>query len=485
MRRLTLQLMDGASPSTVLTSTTTDDNGGYTVSVSANTDVFLRVRAELTQTGTQSFDVRVSDNTQGNALYALDGSNFNSGTTNSTRDLNAASGWSTTSNSYSGPRAAAPFAILDAVFDGMALVLAADANAQLPALNIYWSINNRPSGSVNRPVGDIGTTSFFPSPASNPGIYVLGLVNNDTDEFDRHILVHEWGHYLEDALSRSDNFGGSHGLGQQLDLRVAFGEGWGNALSAMGTGDPEYRDSFGGSQNADFGFNVETRPNSAGSNPGWYSEESVHEILYDLFDADSDGVDSISLGFAPLYQVFVGAQRTTPALTSLFSFIAGLKAARPQDEAAIDALLAGQQIDSIADAFGSGETNAGNPPSVDVLPIYRTLSVGAPVQVCSDNDYGTGNKLGVRSFVRFTAGADASYQFTATQVITAQNSDPDIGFFDQGFVVRSETTTPNTETLTRTLTGGTQYVLSVYEFANTTPSSSIGRTCFSVSVAQL
>jgi hypothetical protein len=310
VRRLTLQVMDAASPSTVLTSTDTGDNGAYTVTVPSNTDVFLRVRAELTQTGTQSFEVRVSDNTQANALYVLDGSNFHSGTTDSTRDLNAASGWSASSNSYSGARAAAPFAILDALFDAMALVLAADANAQLPLLDIYWSTNNRPSGSINRPIGDIGTTSFFPVPASNPGIYVLGLVNNDTDEFDRHVLVHEWGHYLENVLSRSDNIGGSHALGEQLDLRVAFGEGWGNALSAMGTSDPEYRDSFGSSQGTDFGFNVEGR---AGSNPGWYSEESVQEVLYDLFDADSDGVDSISLGFAPIYEVFVGAQKTTPA----------------------------------------------------------------------------------------------------------------------------------------------------------------------------
>jgi hypothetical protein len=161
-----------------------------------------------------------------------------------------------------------------------------------------------------------------------------------------------------------------------------------------------------------------------------------------------------------------------------------LKAARPQDEAAIDALLADQQIDSITDAFGSGATNAGNPASVDVLPVYKTLSVGAPVQVCSDNDYGTGNKLGVRSFVRFTAGADGSYEFTATQTITVQNSDPDIVFFDQGFGAKADAITPNTETLTRTLMGGAEYVLSVYEFANTTPSSSIGRTCFSVSVVQ-
>ena len=480
VRGATLQLLDAASPSTVLASATTDDTGGYSVTVSSNTNVFVRVRAELAQTGTQSFQVRVSDNTQGNALYALDGSNFNSGTANSIRDLNAGSGWNASTNAYSGVRAAAPFAILDAVFDAMALVLAVDPNVQLPLLNIYWSPNNRPSPAINRAIGDIGTTSFFPPPASNPGIYILGLANTDTDEFDRHIIVHEWGHYLEEALSRSDSIGGPHGLDQHLDLRLAFGEGWGNALAAMGTGDVEYRDSFGASQGNDFGFNLEGR---AGANPGWFNEESVQEIIYDLFDADADGVDAINLGFGPLYDVLVGPQRTTPALTSLFSFIDALKTARPQDEAAIDALLAAQQIDSIIDAFGSGETNAGNPPNGDVLPIYKTVAIGAPVQVCSDNDFGTVNKLGVRGFVRFMASASGDFEFraTAVDVPPGQTASPTLRFFDQGADGPAEAN----NTLTRTLVNGTEYVLSVYESLNATSSSSIGRTCFSVSVVQL
>ena len=152
--------------------------------------------------------------------------------------------------------------------------------------------------------------------------------------------------------------------------------------------------------------------------------------------------------------------------------------------AAIDALLAGEMIDSVADAYGSGETNAGNPASPDVLPIYKTLNVGAARQVCSDNNYGNINKLGVHAFLRFTASANADYQFTATPVIMGQGHDPDIVFYDRGPVEVAESINP-TEVLTRTLSAGEEYVLDVYEFANTTPSNSIGRTCFDVSVVQL
>jgi hypothetical protein len=486
-RGVTVQAMDATNRSNALAATTTDHNGDYSLSVAANRTVFIRVRAEMVQAGSQSFDFSLLDNTQGNAQYALDGSDFNTGNAAQTRNLNAASGWDSTSNSYTGVRAAAPFAILDAVFDGLALVLAADAGVQMATLNIHWSPNNRPSASINFAVGDIGTTSFFPLGA-NPGIYVLGLANNDTDEFDRHVLVHEWAHYLEFALSRSDTLGGPHGIGEQLDLRLAFGEGWGNALSGIATGDPEYRDSYGSGQGDVFGFNVEAvTPRSAF---GWYSEQSVQEILYDLFDADADGVDNINLGFDPLYDVFVNTQRTTPAVTSIFSFIDGLKLARPQDAAAIDALLASQVIDSVVDAYGTGETNAGSPASADVLPIYKSLNVGATTQVCSDNDYGTINKLGVHGLLRFTASANADYQFTATAVIIPPgillgDADPDMVFYDRGRVQIEDSITPTTEVLTRSLTAGEEYVLDVYEFANTTPSGSIGRTCFDVSVVQL
>ena len=61
--------------------------------------------------------------------------------------------------------------------------------------------------------------------------------NEDSDEYDRHIIIHEWGHYFEDKLSRADSIGGPHGLSDRLDFRVAFGEGWGNAISAIITDD--------------------------------------------------------------------------------------------------------------------------------------------------------------------------------------------------------------------------------------------------------
>src|SRR5690606_9356664 len=104
-------------------------------------------------------------------------------------------------------------------------------------------------------------------------IYLLGAEGKDTDEYDRHVIAHEWGHYFEHNFSRSDSIGGPHTRHDQLDMRVAFGEGFGNALSAMITGSSVYRDVVGPNQAHSFQFDVEgPLPFDGNDNPGWYSE---------------------------------------------------------------------------------------------------------------------------------------------------------------------------------------------------------------------
>ena len=87
---------------------------------------------------------------------------------------------------------------------------------------------------------------------------MLGAASNDTDEFDQHVVAHEFHHFLEDAVSRADSVGGTHSLDERLDPRVAFSEGFANAFSAMVLDDPVYRDSFGVAQGEDFSFNMES-----------------------------------------------------------------------------------------------------------------------------------------------------------------------------------------------------------------------------------
>ncbi len=403
-RGVTVELLNGAN---VLASTTTDSAGGYSFAAAPRLDVSLRVRAELIRVGTPAWTFTVLDNVSGDALYTLEGAVFNTGTANSTRDLRAASGWD--GSRYGGTRSAAPFAILDTVYDAVQLVLGASPDTSFPPLQLHWSTANVTSFGANGipdlDTGEIGNSFFRPG----LGIVLLGAEDGDTDEYDRHVIAHEWGHYVEEVFSRSDSIGGPHTRHDQLDFRVAFGEGWGNAFSAMVTGESVYRDSFGPSQSGSFAFDIEGPLSSAqgNQNPGWYSEESVQELIYDLFDSNVDLIrnssvaDNVALGFAPLYAALAGPQKTTSALTSVFPFVDALRTQRPADAPLIDDVVTAQNITQVADVYGTSETHFGNPPTADLESVYEQLTVNdpTPLRVCSLDDYrstftGSTNKLG-------------------------------------------------------------------------------------------
>ncbi len=458
---------------TVLATTRTDADGNYLTTVPRGTRVFVRVKAQVQRTGTPSWDFRVVDNTASGALYALDGSAFDADAASLVRDLHAGSGWD--GSAYSGVRAAGPFAILDAAYRAREFILAVDPQAVFGALDFNWSPNNVPVNG-DPAVGQIGTTFY-----DGTEIFVLGAADNDTDEYDQHVIIHEFGHYFEDRFARLDSIGGPHGPSDRLDLRLAFSEGWANAFAGMVMGDPVYRDSFGAGQAVGFAINVEAN-NLSAFNSGWYSEGSVQAILYDVFDPAPDGPDDVALGFTPMYEVLTTEYRDALALGSIFTFASALKVRNSALAPAIDVLLASQRI-AVNDEFATGETNDANVPQV--LPVYRDVVVGGgSEEACSVNNFGTGNKLGTRPLAQFTVPA-------GDFVIAAKGpagTDPDMLLYQAG-TTRSEwwgwSSVDGEETLSLPLSAGT-YVLEVYECANASPagfcSTAPGVFCFQVSV---
>ena len=460
----------------ILDSTVTDGAGQYSVSVDSNTNVRIRARARMTESNIASWTVTVRDNTNSDAEYVLDGALTDSGGANSTRNLNAASGWG--GSSYTGTRAAAPFAMLDVIYQALMLVNGATAGTTFPELQVYWSPNNRAaSGDIAN--GEIGTTSFRFGGGLIPTILVLGNENNDTDEYDRHVIAHEFGHYLESQLSRSDSTGGSHALGDRLDPRLAMGEGFGNAFSAMVEMDPVYRDSGGAMQASGFSFNVEST--TAAPN-GWFNEASVQLVIYDIFDSNSDGVDAISAGFGPILAAltdpdYINASRPT----TLFAFIDSLRINSSINDADINALLNAQTINGTG-PVGAGETNDGGIPSV--LPLTKTVSVGGgAATVCSVDDAGTVNRLGNFDFLLLSIATTGSYTLTMTTSSGPANRDPDFAVFQgNNLVANADTTAADTETLIRTLQAG-DYWIATSDFQNIDDASgSAGDACFNFTV---
>ncbi len=447
-----------ASDSSLLSSVATDATGAYSITVPGNTNVIIRVKAQMLETGSPSWDFQVVDNTNSKALYVMESALFNSGAVDiSDKNLHAPSGWG--GSSYTAARVAAPFAILNTIYQALDLVKSVDATINLPQLLTNWSINNV---AVNGDVflGQIGTSHY-----SAGELYILGHADNDTDEYDSHVVAHEWGHYFEAVLSRSDSLGGPHGAGDKLDPRIAFGEGFGNAFAGMVTGDANYIDTFGGAQTIT-GILMSLEDNDYDTaSIGWYSEESVQSILYDLYDSnDEGGIDTVSLGFAPIYNVLLNEQKNTDSFTTIHSFMSFLKTNNSSSIAAINTLLGYEGITTTAlDEWDSSQTETNNGGEIKSLPIYTLLTVGASARsLCTNGANGNYNKLMNRRFLRVNIPSAGSYTITAAPDI---DGDAVIHVFKKGELEASMDNFfgGRAETLTTPLSSG-WHVIEIFDY---------------------
>ena len=468
IRGATVELI--ATTGAALASTRTDGAGQYSFTVAnPNAEVLVRVRAELRRSGASggSWDFSVRDNTSSEALWVVDSARFTPAAAQ-TQNLRAASGWNGSSYTV-GARAAAPFAILDVAYRATQKVLSASPNLSFPALQVMWSPGNVPAvGSSEQEwaQGQIGT-SFFTDYGGRRRLFLLGAADTDTDEYDSHVVAHEWGHYFQHALSRNDSVGGEHRAGDQLDMGVAFSEGWGNAWSGMALASPLYADSLGPGQASGFVIDVSLAP---GSNRGWFSEASVHYLLW-RFDQDP------GIGFGPIFSVMNGPLRTASTMASIHSFAAALKSALPAAVGTIDSLLQSQII-TVANAVGSTEVNNGGVSQA--LPIYRSYA-GGTLQTCVTDSAGVPNKLGNFSYIRFTTMAGAR-TLTLSAVPGTSGTDPDFVLTRaDGTQANFDSDLTNIESTVTTLPAGT-HTLALSDYNMRVAPSPIGQRCFNFSV---
>lgn len=512
IRGVTVQLFD--SGNALLGTTVSGSDGRYSFAgIDANLDVYIRARAELKSNGPAVWDVEVRDNvdTSGSApplpsrpLYVVDFPQFNTGASNiSDADFTATTGWG--GSSYTGARQAAPFAILDAILDGMEMVTDVDPTANFAPLDAFWSVNNTLVSPTDIDAGEL-SSSFYRGDLDS--LFLLGDANDDTEEFDDHVVVHEWGHYFEDNFSRSDSTGGPHNIGQTIDPRLAFGEGFATGLAAIALENPLYCDTSAPLESG--GFSLDTE-NENRNHQGYYNEMSVATLLYDLWDtnvdADVDGTDAGSIGFDEIYAVMTGPQATTEAFTSLFSFATELRnIVAPADLAFVDAQLTREKVDLAAlNIYGDGQTTvpAG---SRDVLPIYTVLPTdGTLINVCTNSDFDDdrdGNKLSEHRFLKFTTTGTAAYNVsvTANPVPPATNdpvptppdvirdrSDPDVYIYRNGVLLAiGNSPDDDAETFTTQTLAAGNYVMDLQEwrFADEDAASDFPeQVCFDITMS--
>lgn len=404
--RRTLVYAVHSSKGTILASTYTDNLGDYTFSVSANSAIKIVVYSVSKDPVITIQDHLTTSNGQF-AKYVMESTAFSleEGVA-VTKSLNAASGYNSTTNELSGTRVAAPFALLDTCLKSADFFLE-NRTIAFPDLIVNWGKNNT--------TNSIGTSHW-----DGEALYILGDADVDTDEYDSHVVVHEWGHYFEATLGRSDSVGGAHSDGDVLDPRVAFSEGWGNALSAMVLyPDSVYKDTGGPDQGGlNITIDIDSNNHEIIANPdykiGWFSESSVQSILYDMFDPLADDADedwdAVTMSSGDIYDIFTVDCKNSESLVTLFTFVDGFLTRNPSTTSAISDLLAKHTIDPIVDEFGTDETNDGG--VVSSLPIYKTMSVDTPF----DLDFEESAQVNFLANIQYLiiSGVSGSGNITAT-----------------------------------------------------------------------
>jgi hypothetical protein len=361
--------------------------------------------------------------------------------------------------------------VLDTMYQAVQKVRTAVPTQALPPLRVFWSPRNVPGGGgtdADLARGEIGT-SFFLGRTNDLRIYLLGAENTDTDEYDSPVVAHEWGHYLQTAVSRDDSVGGPHSLNDKLDMRVAFSEGFGNAFAGMVLGTPRYTDSFGAAQSR--GFVIDVSSNQSSNNRGWFSEDSVQTLLWSWHQ---DG----QIGFLPLYQTLTGSMRTSGALVGIHHFAQRLRLGVPAAAGAINNALQAQSI-TLQDEWGTGESNMGG--VADVLPLYGGI-VGGAARVCVNDNVGAPNKLRNFAYLRFTTGA-GTFTIRVTPDAGLAGTDPDLLLVAADGTRRFGTqATADLETLQVTLPAGT-HSLAIEEFNLTANDTVEGQRCLNVTIS--
>lgn len=120
------------------------------------------------------------------------------------------------------------FHILKAIFDANKYIRVQTSQPSWVAekVTVYWQAGFNPYSYLGFPNSLI---SFYSS--GKRQLFILGgkdgnVSTADTDHFDRAVIIHEYGHFLEDVYAKSDSPGGSHNGNFIIDPRLAWSEGW-------------------------------------------------------------------------------------------------------------------------------------------------------------------------------------------------------------------------------------------------------------------
>lgn len=306
-----VHVVDGSG--NIVQCTETDSNGHYSFQVGNGSYSVLVISRSLNA----NLQASVLNNPNENKYYQSKLS-FTAATSQNLSDLVAPA---------DGSLEGGAFNILDQMLNANIWLRTATANCSssfpeckpfqvAPKIQAYWTRGFNPGTYFGG-----SAISFYLHGQSQ--LFILGglngdVDNSDDDHFDNSVIIHEYGHFIEDMFARTSSPGGSHNGNSIIDPRLAWGEGWANFFQASVTGIPVYRDTYGtpkGMNGVFLNENLENPQHDLPANPGegLYHEFSISRALWDIIDPhpishqgtnEGPGTDNVTAPFFELWTVF-------------------------------------------------------------------------------------------------------------------------------------------------------------------------------------
>tara|TARA_B110001454_G_scaffold218991_1_gene249055 strand:- start:96436 stop:98358 length:1923 start_codon:yes stop_codon:yes gene_type:complete len=218
----------------------TDENGNFSLQVSKNTGT-VRVRV-LSRAFNSKIKLSVLEETNLNQPYSIETS-----ATAATSDIGGLSVLAKARMSESAKIEGGAFHILASIYKANQYIRTQtnDANFVAEKVTVYWKAGFNPYAYFGYPNNLL---SFY-----KPGerkLFILGgkdgnVSQADTDHFDTSVVLHEYGHFLEDVYGKTDSPGGYHNGDAVIDPRLAWSEGFANFFQAAAQGINTYLDTAG------------------------------------------------------------------------------------------------------------------------------------------------------------------------------------------------------------------------------------------------
>lgn len=316
IRRAEVRVLNASG--TVVHCTETDDLGHYTFDLPDN-DANYSVRI-YSRSDNQYSRASVMQDPYKNKLYYISTS-FVSDTTKTLSNILANADTTIDSTLRGGA-----FNILDQIYAANDYLLNNTGGTFTPTQKVkaYWEKGVNPVGYFG---GDTSSGVSFYVPGTDR-LYILGGIDgdisvSDTDHFDNSVIIHEYGHFLEDNYSKSDSPGGTHYGLYVIDPRLAWSEGFSTYLAAKVLNDPIYKDTVGIGQGYGYYYDMENNlnadndpqdmPTAGQLGEGGFRELAVSRMLWAATDS--------LMPFSELWDAYVGDFKNTERFREMSLFL--------------------------------------------------------------------------------------------------------------------------------------------------------------------